>query len=331
MSTRSEYQGLIYTSCPNGISGIEDVDGNQGPSLSIQNNFPNHSGQPDFTTEGGNVQTSDNFNANLSIYPSFPELSPWDETDAARVIVRLFFGAQSPVQAWSRERESTGHLAGLHINTSLNGIAMPAVDTLSVVWPTSGISFTTPLMTPDTSPTTPGLSPAIFGISRVHEFLERESDGDINQIQDAIQDHSTNEDERTVYNVQGHSSREFLIQGPCTDSAVNAQVPQSNIGSEQVNTSPRSKFMCRICEKQFTAGHNLKFDTECSRVDLQFISGDGTLVSDRIIVKSVRTRPPHHGRSKDMSPQFTRGNWKNCPDLTSAAIRSGLLIADFPP
>ncbi|THU81566.1 hypothetical protein K435DRAFT_808974 [Dendrothele bispora CBS 962.96] len=245
------------------LNGTEDVDVNQGPTPSIQT-MPtslllNHSGQHDFTAEvDDNVHTSDHLNANLSIDSSFPELGPWGRTDAAPTTIR----------AWSHEQVSTGHLAGLH--TSLDGIAMSAIDTLSGVSPTSGVSFATPLMTPDTSPTTPGLSPTIFGIPWALELLERELGGDINQIQDAIQDHSTNEDERTLtLNVLG-------------------------------------------------------------RVDLQFISGDATLVSDHIIVKSVRTRPPHHGRSKDMYPQFTKRNWKNCPDLTSAAIQSGLLIADFP-
>ncbi|THU92462.1 hypothetical protein K435DRAFT_800495 [Dendrothele bispora CBS 962.96] len=72
---------------------------------------------------------------------------------------------------------------------------------------------------------------------------ERGSGGNINQIlQDTIQDHLINEDKHT-------------IQRLGVNLAINAQVP---LGPEQVNVSP-SSFVCSICRKKFTVGHNLKF------------------------------------------------------------------------
>ncbi|THU86163.1 hypothetical protein K435DRAFT_805328 [Dendrothele bispora CBS 962.96] len=127
------------------------------------------------------------------------------------------------------------------------------------------------LVYPDISPTIPSpsftasslspLDPQFFRLlleSFLFEGGDERSGGDINHILQVMQDHSINEDEHTTLSLPPTINIESLqIQRlPGADSAVNAQVP---LGLEQVNASPRSKFVCGICSKNFTAGHNLKF------------------------------------------------------------------------
>ncbi|THU95876.1 hypothetical protein K435DRAFT_797753 [Dendrothele bispora CBS 962.96] len=126
------------------------------------------------------------------------------------------------------------------------------------------------LVYPDVSPTisgpsltAPGFSPQVLQLSLESFSFEggnERSGGNINQIsQDTI--HSFNEDEHKKLGLSGAvpstiNIESLQIQRPSADLAVNARVP---LGLEQVNKSPRSKFVCGICRNNFTAAHNLKF------------------------------------------------------------------------
>ncbi|THU92456.1 hypothetical protein K435DRAFT_800490 [Dendrothele bispora CBS 962.96] len=127
------------------------------------------------------------------------------------------------------------------------------------------------LIYPNISPTIPGpslitpsLDPQVLQLLECFLFEghggDERSGGNINQIlQDTNQDHSINEDGHTTLSLSVPSIinvESLQIQRQGADSAVNAQVP---LGLEQVDASPRSKFVCGICSKNFTAGHNLKF------------------------------------------------------------------------
>ncbi|THU81565.1 hypothetical protein K435DRAFT_936131 [Dendrothele bispora CBS 962.96] len=97
--------------------------------------------------------------------------------------------------------------------------------------------------TTNTSPTIPDLSPTIVSTPWALKLLKSELGGDINQIQDAIQVHITNEDERTT-------------QDSRIDSAIDTL--QTNIEPEQANTTS-GPLVCKSCGKEFTTSFNLKY------------------------------------------------------------------------
>ncbi|THU97106.1 hypothetical protein K435DRAFT_857910 [Dendrothele bispora CBS 962.96] len=268
-----DWQALMYALSLDGFK-TRDIVGNQEPMpSSIQNGSLtgplslNHYGQTNFTTEvGSNVHTNDDSNANFS---TNLELGSWNGTNAAC----------TNLQAQTHgSLVSTGHLAGLEINTApVDGMAMSAVHTVSVVLPTSGILPPLP-MAPDISPITSGPSPTTPGLLStvaipgtflpldpqvLQLFLEsfpfeggdeRGSGGNINQI---LQDHLINEDKHmsslsvpSTINIESSQ-----IQRPCADSAVKTQVP---LKPDQVNASP-GPFACKSCGREYTASHNLKY------------------------------------------------------------------------
>ncbi|THU86653.1 hypothetical protein K435DRAFT_804934 [Dendrothele bispora CBS 962.96] len=201
----NEYQALVYTlQSLNGILGTEDVDDSQGPMPYIQSGLPtvplslNHSDQPDFTIEVGGKVQASD---NLN----------------ANLSIDLSLPELGP-SPWGNVTCATDEFA---MSNLFFGAQSPVQ-----VWSCGGVSTGHPA---DISPTTPStfhpLDPLVLESIKIlfEDSNGRELDGGISQ--DAIQDHSTNKGERT-------------IQEPRTDSAVNAQAPQSNIESGQVNTSP---------------------------------------------------------------------------------------------
>ncbi|THU97127.1 hypothetical protein K435DRAFT_796809 [Dendrothele bispora CBS 962.96] len=219
----------------------------------------------------------------FSINPSLSEPSLWDETDSADTTCEFgisnpksFFGAQSPVQALSHERASTGDLAHLQIvddetrmsASAYEGIAMPLRDGLSWIpnapstldfsSSTSDFSSSTSDFSPSTSdfsPSTSGFSPTTLDFSPTFSPTTSASGASpttpyspnaffftYSEIQPPPIPHTLfieNGDEGGLNADinQRYSTNENEYMGSRTDSAIDPQVP---LGQEKANASPES-------------------------------------------------------------------------------------------
>ncbi|THU81567.1 hypothetical protein K435DRAFT_471524 [Dendrothele bispora CBS 962.96] len=171
--------------------------------------------------------------------------------------------------ALSYERASTGDLARLQIaDDETRTMSASAYGGFSPS--TSDFSPTTPDFPPIFSPTTPasGTSPTTPYSPNTPFFTYSEfqplpipltlfiGNGDEGQLSGDINQHrSTNENEYVSITSAPTIINTEAPQGSRTDSAVDTQVLP---GQEKANIPPKS-FVCRICGKDLTAGHNLKF------------------------------------------------------------------------